>query len=227
MPTRRSLLRTGGLVGVGTIAAIAALPAPPDGTARDRTVEGAEPPAAVAEWTERRLADEDDSPIARYQYAATDGDVDRTDHDAFRATAPVNVVLLPAAETDAAGLERVMDVLTDEGWYRRPEEYTRYAWDRASETYVRQMATAAETYYGTSGRLHVRCWSFEGVVSVQAHEDTGARPRHGIASYERGREAVAAIFDAAGWTVSPTAIDLENEQSDHDGDATVVAEVES
>lgn len=227
MATRRSVLRTGSLVGAGTLAAILALPSPPDGTSLERTVAGAEPPEAVAAWTDRPLTDEDASPIARYQYKPKMGGADRTDRDAFASTAPINVVLLPTAETDQGALERVLDVLTAEGWYRRPEEYTRYAWDRTSETYVRQEATAAETYYGTSGRLHVRCWAFEGIVSMQAHEDTGARPRHGIASYERARTAIAAIFDAAGWTVAPTAVDLENDQRDHDGYATVLAEAES
>ncbi|WP_306054764.1 hypothetical protein [Natronococcus wangiae] len=223
MPTRRSLLRTGGLAGVGTLAAVVALPSPPDGTPIDRTVEGAAAPAGADRWTDRPITDEGETPIARYQYRPAD-DADGADRDAFVATAPINVVLLPSAETDDAGLERVMDVLTDGGWLRRPEEYTRYAWDRTTETYVRQEATAAETYYGTSGRLHVRCWSFEGIVSMQAHEDTSARPKHGIASYERGREAIAARFDAAGWTVTPTAIDLDNDRGDHDGFATVVTE---
>ncbi|TYL39670.1 hypothetical protein CV102_05120 [Natronococcus pandeyae] len=223
MSTRRSLLRSGGVAGVGTLVAVLALPPPPDGTSIDRTVEGTAAPAPVDGWTDRPITDEDETPVARYQYRPAD-DADGTDREAFVATAPINVVLLPAAETDEAGLERVMDVLTDDGWLRRPEEYTRYARDRTTGRYVRQEATAAETYYGTSGRLHVRCWSFEGVVSMQAHEDTGARPKHGIASYERGREAVAAIFDAAGWAVTPTAIDLDNDQRDHDGFATVVTE---
>lgn len=223
MRTRRSLLRTGAIAGVGTVVGIVAVPSPPDATPHQRAVASAEQPAAISGLADGPIADETQTPIARYQYRPVD-DAAVTDRDAFEATAPINVVAVPDADTDAAGLERVMSVLEDEGWLRNPEEYTRYAWDRVDGTYVRQQATAAESYYGTSGRLHVRCWSFEGVVSVQAHEDTGARPKHGIASYERGRDAIAASFDAAGWTVSPTAIDLTNDQHDHDGLATVAVE---
>lgn len=216
----------GGLAGAGTVVGVVALPSPPDATPVDRTVEATEPPADVAGWLDGPITDEDETPIARYQYrTAGIRRADRTDADDFVATAPINVVFLPDAESGEAGLERVVSVLEDEGWLRRPEEYVRFAWDRKRAAFVRQQATAAETYYGTTGRLHVRCWSFEGVVSVQAHEDTGARPKHGIASYERGREAVAAIFADDGWTVSPTAVDLDNAQFDHDGYATVVTEV--
>ncbi|WP_255681779.1 hypothetical protein [Natrinema sp. SYSU A 869] len=133
-------------------------------------------------------------------------------------------MLLPDADGER-GLERVMSVLVDEGWVRNPEEYTRFAWDRTDEEYVRQQATAAQTYYGTNGRRHVRCWSFESVVSMQAHEDTSARPKHGIASYQRGRDTIEAIFAADGWGITPSAIDLQNEKGpDHDGFATVIAE---
>ncbi|MXV62968.1 hypothetical protein GS429_13000 [Natronorubrum sp. JWXQ-INN-674] len=226
MPTRRSLLRTGGLAGIGTLAAIAALPSPPDATPIDRTVEGAEPPDRVTRWSDEPITTEAETSIARYQYRPMSARVDRTDADAFVATAPINVVVLPdpATGTDGEALEHVMSVLEDEGWLRQPEEYTRYAWDRTEGAFVRQQATAAETYYGTSGRLHVRCWSFDGVVSVQAHEDTGARPKHGIASYKRGRKAMAAIYAEAGWDVSPTAIDLDNARRDYDGMATVITE---
>ncbi|ELY55624.1 hypothetical protein [Natronolimnohabitans innermongolicus] len=223
MPSRRSFLRTGALAGAGTLAAIVALPSPPDATPLDRTVEASEVPPSIAEWTDEPITGETDSPMVRYQYRPID-DVDTSDFDAFVATAPINVVLVPDADTDAAGLERVMTVLDDEGWLRDPEEYTRYAWDREASEFVRQQATAAETYYGTSGRLHVRCWSFEGIVSMQAHEDTGARPKHGIASYERGLEAMETAFDAAGWNVSPAAIDLDNAQRDYDGTAPVITE---
>ncbi|SEW26229.1 twin-arginine translocation signal domain-containing protein [Natrinema salifodinae] len=216
MPTRRSLLRKVGVTGVGTAAGVALLPSPPDATDPSGTVEATEPPAEIADWLGEPITDEDDAPIGRYHYEPTS--------DGFRPTAPFNVVLLPEADGER-GLERVMSVLDDEGWVRSPEEYTRFAWDRETEAYVRQQATAAQTYYGTSGRRHVRCWSFESVVSMQAHEDTGARPKHGIASYRRGRETVEAIFEAAGWRVSPGAINLANEKGpDHDGFATVITE---
>lgn len=226
MRTRRSLLRTGALTGVGTVVAIGALPSPPDATPIDRTVEGANVPARVEQWRDEPITDEDATPIARYHYRPLGDDADATDPDDFVATAPINVVLVPdpATGTDGEGLEHVMTVLEDEGWLRGPEEYARYAWERTEGRFVRQQATAAETYYGTNGRLHVRCWSFEGVVSMQAHEDTGARPKHGIASYKRGRQAMGAVFAAAGWNVTPTAIDLDNAKRDYEGRATVVTE---
>ncbi len=224
MRTRRSLLRTAVAAGAGALLAIAALPSPPDATPIDRTVEGSETPPAVDDWTDGTITGETDTPMVRYQYRPIEDGADPSEFDAFVATAPINVVLVPDDEVDGDGLERVMDVLEDEGWFRDPEEYTRYAWDRQESVFVRQQATAAESYYGTSGRLHVRCWSFEGIVSMQAHEDTGARPEHGIASYDRGLEAVESIFDAAGWGVASDAIDLDNEQRDYDGVASVITE---
>ena len=216
MPGRRTLLRTGALSGLAVIGGIAALPSSPDRTGLDGTVEATPVPDRVDSWTDEAIVDESASPIARYQYRRT--------HDGFEPTAPINVVLVPNAPTDDAGLDRVLSVLEDEGWLRDPEEYTRYAWDRESESFVRQQATAAETYYGASGRFHVRCWSFDGIVSMQAHEDTGPRPKHGIDSYDRGRELVEAIFDDDGWNVAPSAIDLDNAAQDYDGVASVVTE---
>ncbi|QRV17019.1 hypothetical protein JMJ58_09200 [Haloterrigena salifodinae] len=224
MRSRRSLLRTGGLAAVGTLGGLVALPSPPEATPTDQTVEAAALPDAVSGWTDDRITRETETPIARYQYRATAADPDRTDRETFVATSPINVVLVPNAETDAAGLESVMEVLEAKGWLRDPDEYTRYAWDRTEGRFVRQQATAAESYFGASGRFHVRCWSFEGVVSMQVHEDSAARPKHDVISYDRGRKSIAAAFDAAGWDVSPGAIDLDNDQSDHDGLATVVTE---
>ncbi|WP_436346325.1 hypothetical protein [Natronorubrum sp. FCH18a] len=224
MRTRRSLLRTGAAAGAGTLLAVAALPSPPDATPIGRTVEGSETPPAVDEWTDGPITGETDTPISRYQYRPIDDGADPSELADFVATAPINVVLVPDADADGDGLERVMAVLEDEGWLRDPEEYTRYAWDRRESAFVRQQATAAESYYGTSGRLHVRCWSFEGIVSMQAHEDSGARPEHTVTSYDRGLEAIESIFDAAGWDVSPDAIDLDNDQGDYDGLASVVTE---
>ncbi|ELZ15859.1 hypothetical protein C478_03954 [Natrinema thermotolerans DSM 11552] len=216
MSTRRDFLGKFGLAGVGTVVGAALLPSPPDATDSSGTVEAAEPPAEAGDWVDDPITDEDETPIGRYHYEPT--------LDGYRATAPFNVVVLPAAEGES-GLERIMSVLVDEGWVRNPEEYTRYAWDRTTEEYVRQEATAAQTYYGINGRRHVRCWSFEGVVSMQAHEDTPARPTHGVTSYLRGRETMERIFADEGWRVSPRAIDLRNEtEPDHDGLATVIAE---
>ncbi|WP_247003916.1 hypothetical protein [Halosolutus gelatinilyticus] len=214
MPTRRTLLRKAGVMGIGTAIGVATLPSPPESTTTGGTVEGAGPSAVVTPWDDEVIGDENDAPIARYQYRPRRG-------GEFAPTAPVNVVLLP----DRGRLERVMGVLENAGWLRNVEEYTRYAWDSETARYVRQQASAAETYYGTSGRRHVRCWAFDGVVSMQAHEDTGARPKHGIASYERGRETVETLYAADGWSVSPGAIDLDNAKApDHDGVATVIAE---
>ncbi|MGQ3412822.1 hypothetical protein ACT4ML_11255 [Natrinema sp. LN54] len=216
MSTRRSLLRKAGLTGIGTTIGVTLLPSPPNATDPSGTVEAAEPPEEVADWLDEPITDESDAPIGRYHYEPT--------RNGFRATAPFNVVLLPEADGER-GLERVMSVLDDEGWVRSPEEYTRFAWDREREAYVRQQATSAQTYYGTNGRRHVRCWSFESIVSMQAHEDTSARPKHGIASYERGRDTVEAIFAEDGWEIAPGTIDLRNEKGpDHDGLATVIAE---
>ena len=219
---RRSFLRSAGLTGLGVVAGILAMPAPPDGPATDRAVAKTEPPPAAEGWTDTSIRSEDRTPIARYQYRR---DGYRRSDPTFVPTAPINVVIVPA--TEAGGLERTMAVLDDAGWVSAPEEYTRYAWDRTTEEYVVQQATAAETYYGTSGRFHVRCWYFEGVVSMQAHEDAGPRPKHTVASYERGRRAMESIFDAAGWSVSPTAIDLGNDEApDRDGRASLLIEPE-
>ncbi|MCU4926014.1 hypothetical protein OB905_08450 [Halobacteria archaeon AArc-dxtr1] len=218
---RRPILRKLGVAALGAGVGLAALPSPPDASPVDAHVDPAPLSSLAAEWAEITVDDEDASPIARYQYRAAEGV-----GDGYVATAPVNVVFVPAEET--GGLERTMAVLADAGWVAEPEEYTRYAWDRERERYVRQQATAAETYYGTSGRLHVRCWYFEGVVSMQAHEDTGARPKHGIASYERGRRAMEGLYERAGWDVTPVAIDLDNPSDpDHDGFATVITEPEA
>lgn len=211
---RRTILRRVGMGAVGTALGVLVLPSPPETPARTDTVPESSPPERVSAWAQP-LETEDQSPIARYQY--------RKDGDEYVPTAPLNVVAIPTDEP--GGLERTMAVLEDAGWLRRPEEYVRYAWDRETETYVRQEATAAQTFYGTSGRLHVRCWEFEGIISMQAHEDTGARPRHGIESYVDARDAIEHLYHAAGWDISPRALDLANEGGvDHDGYASVLTE---
>ncbi|WP_290817907.1 hypothetical protein [Halovivax sp.] len=207
--TRRSWVAHAGVAGLAAAGGLALTPSPPD---RPATVDAAED-AIDAPYQGERVADEDDAPIARYQY--------RAGGDEYVATAPINVVF-PLAER-AAGLPAVMAVLAEAGWTRDVEEYARYAWDRERERYVHQEATAAETYLGLHGRNHVRCWEFEDVVSMQAHEDTPARPRHGIASYADGRAAVEDLFREAGWRVAPDQVDLANERGpDHDGTASIV-----
>ncbi|ELZ11037.1 hypothetical protein C479_09508 [Halovivax asiaticus JCM 14624] len=153
------------------------------------------------------------SPIARYHYEPT--------ADGFAPTCPINVVF-PLADAEI-GLDGVMAVLETAGWTRYVEEYARYAWDRTQDAYVHQHATAAESALGLHGRLHVRCWELEGVVSMQAHEDTPVRPTHGITTYVGARETIEAIYDAAGWRVTPRALDLANGDAvDHDGLASLV-----
>lgn len=208
---RRSFLRRGGIVGLAGVGGILTLPAPPTGPA------GGSPSAVAADdefpYQGETIASEDDAPIARYQY--------RQDGDEYVPTAPINVVF-PLADREA-GLETVLEVLDDLGWTRYPEEYARYAWDREGARYLHQKGTAAETYFGMHGRLHVRCWEFEGVVSMQAHEDTAVRPRHGIESYADAEASIAEHYQANGWRLAPTGVDLENARGpDHDGTASIL-----
>ncbi|MFP8957521.1 hypothetical protein ACLI4Y_12385 [Natrialbaceae archaeon A-CW3] len=209
--SRRRVLLAGGLTAIG----IALVPSPPGEPTLGR-VESADTTVDIAGvGDERRIETEAQSPVARYHYRRVD--------DGFEPTAPINVVF--ALEDGVGGLERVMAVLDDAGWMRSPEEYTRYAYDAERDRYVRQQATAAETYYGTSGRRHVRCWQFDDLVSMQAHVDTGARPKHGIESYAGARTYVERLYAGADWSVAPNALDLANAQSpDHDGSATLITE---
>lgn len=214
MTARRSFLEKVGATGLATVAAIAAVPTPPTSPV---TVEGMPDEEAIGAtelpWPDDPITDEDATPIARYQYRATG--------NGYEPTSPINVVFPLADRT--AGLSAVMGVLEAAGWTTELEEYTRYAWDREAGAYVLQQATAAETYFGASGRVHVRCWEFEGVVSMQVHEDSPARPKHVVTSYARGRRIVESVFRAAGWTVLSAAVDLENGgSSDHDGFASIV-----
>lgn len=214
---RRSVLRGAGVIGLAGIGGLVALPSPPSGPSIPPS--GSTSGSASAAVTDdvpyqgETVTSEDDAPIARYQY--------RPAGDEYVPTAPINVVF-PLADREA-GLETVMGVLDELGWTRRPEEYARFAWDREAERYVHQEATAAETYQGMHGRLHVRCWEFEGVVSMQTHEDSRPWPRHEIDSYERARAVIESLFDAEGWTRYAARIDLANGKSpDHDGRATVI-----
>ena len=206
---RRRLLRRGGVVGAAAVGGLVIVPSPPSQPA---TIDGRADGDADAPYQGERLTDEDDAPIARYQYRRTDDD--------YEPTAPINVVFV--LEDHPAGLVDVMDVLADAGWTDRIEEYARYAWSRDEERFVHQMATAAESYLGLHGRLHVRCWLFEDVVSMQAHVDTSARPRHAIASYADARSAIESRFLDADWQLATERVDLDNEQRDHDGTASIL-----
>ncbi|WP_254864599.1 hypothetical protein [Halovivax gelatinilyticus] len=204
---RRSALTYAGAVGLSGLGALVLAPSPPN---RPATADAA---TDVDVSFDDPITTEDESPVARYQYRPTG--------DGFASTAPINVVF-PLADS-AAGLSAVMAVLKEAGWTGDIEEYGRYAWDRTRARFIYQEATAAETAAGLHGRLHVRCWEFEGVVSMQAHEDSAARPRHRIASYVDAREAISGLFQAAGWRLAPEMIDLTNGGgADHDGLAAVI-----
>lgn len=210
-PTRRSFLRRLGLAAAGTAAGLLALPDPPthQRAARpDGTVEGTfDLPAAVT--------DDAETDYVRWQYAPTDS--------GFRPTSPVNVAIT-LADSDRSFAD-VVSVFRAADWYERPVEYHRYAPDTRgdSERFERQHVTAAGNYFGGYGRLHVRLWAFGDAVSVQAHEDTPATPRHRIASHETGKRAVEWLFAEAGWDVSPDAVEFDNAKDpDHDGRVTVI-----
>lgn len=214
MTDRRTFLKKFGLTCLGTAASVLALPAPATTTPVDHVSAGGELSNPVLEGIENdaEITEEDDSPLALWQY--------KRDGSGYVPTSPINVAI-PIGET-GLDLDDVLGVLEDAGWERSPEEYVRYAWDRQSATFVRQHATAAETYFGTSGRHHVRCWSFEGWVSMQAHVDSRALPKHRVVSYERARAMVERHYAAAGWRIDRNAVEFENEKGDHDGTATLL-----
>ena len=205
---RRHVLAGIAAVGVAGVAGFGLAPSPPSRPTTANATEVASAPYAGA-----TITTEGESPIARYQYRPTD--------DGYESTAPINVVF-PLSDTPVE-LPGVMAVLEEAGWLGPIEEYARYAWDREAERFVHQEATAAETYLGLHGRLHVRCWAFEGVVSMQAHEDTAARPHHAIASYVDARERIEALYADAGWRIASDRVDLQNGGGgDHDGLASIV-----
>lgn len=193
-------------LGGGTIAAavgIGLVPDPPTSPATE--------PAHGDVTPERKSIPESSTPYAVWQY--------RRDSDEFTSTAPVNVVF----PLEDATFSEVTDVFEAADWYSYPEEYARYAWDRATEEYRLQQYTAAETYFGQVGRHHVRCWETDGTASIQAHVDTAAVPNHGIASYVEGQRGVEMLFREAGWHVEQDALDFENDRNpDHDGQISVI-----
>ncbi len=217
MTSRRRFLKRAGIVTGGVAIGSIALPAPQMSDVTVEGIEHAKQTEPELPWDSAAIESDDATAVVRHHYKPTD--------EGYVATAPINVVFHHPA---GVALDDVMSVLEDADWVNHLEEYVRYAWDRNTEEYVRQQATAAETYYGTNGRLHVRCWEFEGVVSMQAHEDTGAYPNHGIASYETAREAIESLYDSVGWNVATAALDLQNEQPpDHDGKATVITPIDT
>jgi hypothetical protein len=207
---RRGFLRKLAVTGVGTGAGIVALPSTPE--AESALMPPERSPAVGATTDPPEVRNEDDLPYAVWQYKREDS--------GHLPTSPINVVF-PLADRET-GIEEVMEVLYDAGWYPLPVEYARYAWDRSEREYTLQQATAAETFYGTVGRRHVRCWELEGAVSMQTHQDTAATPNHGIDSYEQAQRRIEYLFDEAGWSVEE-ALRFDNaKEPDHNGRVTVI-----
>ncbi len=215
MPTnRRRLLKKAGLYGTGTVVGLAALPSrtprvqapnndfPHPETLPELASDGATP------------IEEETTAFAVWHY--------KHERSGFRATAPINVVFtLDGTDSD---IEDVMSVLDDIGWYRSPEEYTRYAWNYYEDRFEVQHATAAETLFGNVGRHHVRCWQFGNTVSMQAHEDSPGFPRHTIESYESTRTFIEQLYGVRGWSVASAELEFGNDQDpDHDGRVTVIS----
>lgn len=206
--SRRRFLRTAGVVGAGTTAALIALPATPTEDRASRPADLQPPTGPIAE-----VETETATPWALYQYSRIGDD--------FEATSPINVVVQLGA-TDRR-LSDVMDVLWDAGWYPDPVEYVRFAYNAIADRYERQHASAAQTYYGGFGRHHIRCWAFDTYVSIQAHEDTAALPRHHVTSYESTKHLLERLFHEAGWTVVPdSAVFANATEPDHEGLVTVI-----
>ena len=205
-PSRRSFLSKTAAAGGAVLVGSKILPESSGASIKDQPSTGAKI-NFENEWNEP-ITTEYATPVARYQY--------KKGPNSVTSTAPINMI---AVNTSS---EEVLSPLIDRGWVTQPKEYIRFAVDRETGQYIRPTSTAAETYYGTSGRLHVRCWELEGIVSIQAHEDTGARPKHRVASYNRGHVTLEKIYAATGWTVLPDIINLANSQADHDGTATVL-----
>ena len=158
------------------------------------------------------VTDEDQTPYTLWQYYRAPW--------GFEPTSPVNLVV------DLSGSDRtladVMDVFLNADWFASPIEYHRFAPAVDGEQFERQHASAAQTYYGSYGRMHVRLWAYGDAVSIQAHEDSVAHPIHLIESYETGKFVTEWLFAEAGWTVAPDAVRFHNAKDDHDGRVTVI-----
>lgn len=155
------------------------------------------------------------SPYAVWQYHyERDGE-----YDGFSLASPINIV----SPLENADFTEIVDVFEAAEWAARPIEYTLYAWDRTENRYRQPQWTGAQTYFGLSGRMHVRCWQLEDAASIQAHVDSPFLPKHEVESYASARNAVETLFQDAGWVVDDTRLELGNDkQPDHDGMASVV-----
>lgn len=203
--TRRGVLR--GVVGGATFGAFAGWFAPEGQHVPEIDLESGDLPPADP-------LDESETPYAVYQYSAVAG--------TFRETLPINLV----SPLDDATFEELTDVLSGAGWYRRPAEQIRYAYDRETDRWSRSHWSGVDSVFGIAPRVHVRCWNLSGTASLQAHIDTPPSPHHRIRSFARGAAIVVALFEQAGWDINrfdPNTIDLGNAQPpDHNGTAVVL-----
>ena len=199
---RRAFLSRVGAGGVATGLGVGLLPDPPE------TPGGSLSHGSVN--AESQAVAESDTPYAVYHYKYEDGE--------YVPTAPINVVF----PLEAASFADVIGVFRNANWHRRPEEYARYAWDRATGEYVLQEWTATETHFGISGRYHVRCWETDGTASIQTHVDSRAVPEHRVTSYALGRSSVEELFADAGWEVGGREQLRNDRHPDHDGRAALI-----
>lgn len=206
---RRTFLERIGLAGVGAAAGVMALPdrTPSATPTRPADLEG---PA-----TDERshVTGEDETPYALWQYTRLPG--------RYVPTQPINVVFTLA--TSDHTFDDLLTVFREATWFRAPTDYVRFAFNPFLARYEPSHAAVAQSYLGGFGRYHVRCWTFDEFVSLQAHRDTVARPGHGVASHESGKHLVEHLFYEAGWRVTPDAVWFDNAAPpDHEGDVTVI-----
>lgn len=204
--TRRSLLRRAGATAAITAGVAIALPDPAPSQRPER-------PTDPHDGELPEVTSEAEGLYALWQYSR--------ERHGYEPTSPINLIVTLAG-TDRT-LDDVMEVFRAAGWVERPIEYVRYAYDARTGEYDRQHATAAQTVHGGFGRHHIRAWGFGGYVSIQAHEDTAAMPKHEIVSYESTRHLVEWLFHDRGWTVKPDGAVFDNANPpDHTGYVTVI-----
>lgn len=206
--SRRELLGTLGAslaLGIGGSLAVPTQPRSALSLADETGVE----PATVGE-SDGDAPSRTETPYGHWQY--------QPESEGMEPTSPVNVVF-PLAN---ATVGDVVAVFEDAGWYRRPLEYARYGYDRATEQYELQGWTGAETKVGVGGRLHVRTFALDGTLSVQAHVDSTATPKHEVPSYADAERATVALFLDAGWHRADPLFLGNDAPPDHDGSVSVL-----